>query len=85
MSYLIVPVIDTMGSKSNSKTTKGNKQNLSRGNSGKLQSQETQMDKEPNRDPHTDLSVLRKPIDVSVSSVGQVVKVYQTGTTEVCI
>lgn len=82
---LNISVVDTMGSKSNSKSTKGSKQNLARGNSGKLQSQETNVDKEPNGDPHTDLSVLRKPIDISVSGVGQVVKVYQAGTTEVCI
>jgi hypothetical protein len=74
-----------MGSKSSSKTAKGTKQNASKANGGKLQSQETQIEKEPNGDPHTDLSMLRKPIDISVSGIGQVVKVYQTGTTEVCL
>jgi hypothetical protein len=73
-----------MGSKSSSKMAKGNKQNVNKANSGKLQSQDTQIEKEPNEEPHTDFSMLRKPIDISVSGVGQVVKVYQTGTTEVC-
>lgn len=82
---LNVTVIDTMGSKSNSKTSKANKQNVSRANSGKLQSQETQVDKEQNGDPHTDLSVLRKSIDIGVSGVGQAVKVYQAATAEVYI
>jgi hypothetical protein len=83
--YLNVSVTGTMGSKSNSKATKGNKQNVSRTNSGKLQSQEPQMNKEANCDPYTDMSALQKPIDISVSGVGQIVKVYQAGTTEVCI
>jgi hypothetical protein len=73
-----------MGSKSSSKGAKGSKQNASKASGGKLQSQETQIEKEPNGD-HIDLSMLRKPIDVSASGVGQVVKVYQTGTTEVCL
>jgi hypothetical protein len=74
-----------MGSKSSSKTAKGSKQNASKASGGKLQSQETQIEKEPNGDPHIDLSMLRKPIDVSVSGVSQIVKLYQTGTTEVCL
>jgi hypothetical protein len=75
-----------MGSKSSSKTAKGNKQTASKAaNGGKLQSQETQIEKEPDRDPHIDFSMLKKPIDISVSSVGQVVKMYQSGTTEVCL
>jgi hypothetical protein len=74
-----------MGSKSSSKTAKASKQNASKANGGKLQSQETQIEKEPNGDPHIDFPSLRKPIDVSVSGVGQVVKVYQTATKEVCL
>jgi hypothetical protein len=73
-----------MGSKSSSKAAKGSKQNASKASGGKLQSQETQIEKEPSGD-HIDLSMLRKPIDVSASGVGQVVKVYQTGTAEVCL
>ncbi|PNF14918.1 hypothetical protein B7P43_G04316, partial [Cryptotermes secundus] len=72
-----------MGSKSSSKTAKGSKQNASKANGGKLQSQETQIERDPNGEPHIDVSSLRKPVDISVSGVGQVVKVYQTGTTEV--
>jgi hypothetical protein len=72
-----------MGSKSNSKAAKGSKQNVTKANGGKLQSQESQIENEASGDPHTDCSMLRKPIDISVSGVGQVVKVYQTGTTEV--
>lgn len=74
-----------MGSKSNSKSAKGNKQNVTKANDGKFQSQESQIENQANGDPHTDLSMLQKPIDISVPGVGQVVKVYQTGTTEVCI
>lgn len=72
-----------MGSKSNSKATKGTKQNVAKSNGGKLQSQESQIENETNGDPHSDCSMLQKPMDISVSGVGQVVKVYQTGTTEV--
>lgn len=72
-----------MGSKSNSKSAKGSKHNVTKANGGKFQSQESQIENEANGEPHTDFSMLRKPIDISVSGVSQVVKVYQSGTTEV--
>jgi hypothetical protein len=74
-----------MGSKSNSKSAKGSKHNVTKANGGKFQSQESQIENEANGEPHTDFSMLRKPIDISVSGVSQVVKVYQSGTTEVCM
>jgi len=66
-----------MGAKSGSKATRNAKQNG--GKSGK-----TSEPKEP-QNVCPDLSVLRKPVEISVPGLSQVVKVLQTGTVEVKI
>lgn len=41
--------------------------------------------KDTTKKPVADLSVLRQPVDTSVSGLKQAVKVFETGTPEVCV